>query len=122
MVITLMCCLLLATSSCTSIEENHDPILGTWSITETFNKEQKGQLIRYKEWIFNDVYMGRFQIFENGELIFYHDYDWKIDHQGNYIITYRGTTDLEGHVLQMVKESEGEMLKSLTGEVFAKRK
>ena len=122
MAITMACCLMLAASSCSSIAENNDPILGTWSITKTFSSEQKGELIRYQEWIFNDVYLGRFQIYENGELIFHHDYDWKIDQQGNYIITYRGNIDLQGHVLQMVTDSDGEMLKSLSGEVFAMRK
>ncbi len=107
-------------SSCSKIEENNDPILGVWSKTKVTANSDNLEVNILEEWIFNDVYMGRYHIYENDQLVFHHDYDWEVNNDCIYTITFRGNVDLEGHVV-ILKNDGKEVLEYRSGEVFAER-
>ena len=70
---------IIAISNCTRVPENHDPILGIWAKTESSSIEGKNSSTVREEWIFNDVYLGRYQRYSNSKLIFYTDFNLKVD-------------------------------------------
>lgn len=73
-------------SSCSKIPENNDPILGTWvKVSERFNEEGDIDRVR-EEWIFNDVFLGRFQCYLNSELVRFSDFQWSKDKQGYTLV------------------------------------
>lgn len=106
-------------AGCSKIEENNDPILGVWTYTEQISEENSEAPSTLKEWIFNDVYMGRYHIYENNVLIFYHDFDWSVNGD-TYTISYRGDIDLTNEVV-ILSYINGECLECLNGSLFAWR-
>lgn len=110
---------IIAISNCSQIPENNDPILGVWSRTDTRTVEGKGTETTREEWIFNDVYLGRYQSFSNSRLIFYTDFKWSVD-KGNYSITY-GDSELADITLNLEQAKEPESLTLDNGSVFATR-
>ena len=110
---------IIAISNCSQIPENNDPILGVWSRTDTRTVEGKGTETTREEWIFNDVYLGRYQSFSNSRLIFYTDFTWSVD-KGNYSITY-GDSELADITLNREQAKEPESLTLDNGSVFATR-
>ncbi|RIV31476.1 hypothetical protein D2V08_13580 [Flagellimonas lutimaris] len=110
---------IVAISNCTSVPENHDPILGIWAKTESPRVEDKSSNTVREEWIFNDVYLGRYQRYSNSELIFYTDFKWSQEN-GNYSIIY-GDTQLTDITVSLEKAKEPEVLTLDNGSVFATR-
>ena len=85
-------CAIIILANCSRIEQNNDPIIGIWSqskITSTDNSSK--QSIR-KEWIFNDVYLGRYHEISGTTITLKTDFKWS-KQDDNYTIEYRG---LEG--------------------------
>jgi len=110
---------IIAISNCTSVPENHDPILGSWAKTESSNIEGKSSSTVREEWIFNDVYLGRYQRYSNSELIFYTDFKWSQEN-GTYSITY-GDPQVNDITVSLEKAKEPEILTLDNGSVFATR-
>jgi len=110
---------IIAVSNCTQIPENNDPILGIWFKTDTSTVEGKGTETTREEWIFNDVYLGRYQKFSNSRLIFYTDFKWSVD-KGDYSITY-GDPELADITLNIEQAKNPESLTLENGSVFATR-
>ena len=110
---------IIAISNCTRVPDNHDPILGIWAKTESFSLEGKSANTTREEWIFNDVYLGRYQRYSNSELIFYTDFKWSQEN-GNYSIIY-GDTQLTDITVSLEKAKEPEVLTLDNGSVFATR-
>ena len=105
-------------TSCSKVPENTDPVLGIWSKTVSLSAETQ-EVITKEEWIFNDVYLGRYQIYNNNSVIFYTDFQWEqID--GMYTISYPGT-DLPEQNARMVMIEEQEILQDDNGDVLAIR-
>ena len=111
--------LLLFMVSCSKIEENNDPVIGIWKNDVKSAMNNNKMVIDKEEWIFNDVYLGRFHGYRNGEVTYLTDFKWAID--GNvYIISYPGTDFPEDRV-QMVEEDGITYLTYLSGKPFAIR-
>ena len=111
--------LLVAVSNCSDIPENNDPILGVWTNSNTLETNGRTASIPREEWIFNDVYLGRYQAYSNNELVFYTDFKWSNDND-IYVITYTGT-DVEEVAVSLVEEDGTDILSLTNGAVFAIR-
>lgn len=110
---------MVAVSNCSRIPENNDPILGIWAKTEISSEEGKTSETIREEWIFNDVYLGRYQRYSNSKLVFYTDYKWS-EANGTYTIIY-GDDQVTDVTVNMVKANEPEILTLENGSVFATR-
>ena len=110
---------IIAISNCTRVPENHDPILGIWAKTESSSIEGKNSSTVREEWIFNDVYLGRYQRYSNSKLIFYTDFKWSQE-KGTYSITY-GDPQVTDITVNLEKAQEPEVLTLDNGSVFATR-
>ncbi|MBO0343531.1 MAG: hypothetical protein VX798_10580 [Bacteroidota bacterium] len=110
---------IIAISNCTRVPENNDPILGVWAKTESSSIEGKSESSIREEWIFNDVYLGRYQRYSNSELIFYTDFKWSQEN-GNYSIVY-GDPQVTDITVSLQKAKDPEVLTLDNGSVFATR-
>ena len=110
---------IIAISNCTRVPENNDPILGIWAKTESSNIEDKSNSTVREEWIFNDVYLGRYQRYSDSKLIFYTDFKWSQE-KGTYSITY-GDPQVTDITVNLEKAKEPEVLTLDNGSVFATR-
>ncbi len=110
--------LIVAVSNCTDIPENNDPILGIWIRNTSATQESKASTTK-EEWIFNDVYLGRYQRYTNNSLSFYTDFKWS-NENGMYTIEYTGT-DIEEVIVSLEISNEPETLALENGAVFATR-
>ncbi|MBO6828647.1 hypothetical protein [Flagellimonas marinaquae] len=110
---------IIAISNCTRVPENHDPILGIWSKTESSTLEGKGTNTTREEWIFNDVYLGRYQTYSNSKLTFYTDFKWS-EENGTYTIIY-GDPQVKDITVSLEKAKKPEILTLDNGSVFATR-
>ena len=95
---------IISASNCSRIPENNDPIIGIWTKVE-LNAEN--ETIR-QEWIFNDVYLGRYHLYSNTELVVKTDFGWS-EKEGLYTISYPGLDKINDEVTMKVAE-ETEML------------
>ena len=111
---------LVAVSNCSRIPENNDPILGIWvrSSTETAVESNTPPIQVKEEWIFNDVYLGRYQVFHNNRLHYYTDYSWELEN-AVYLIDYYGT-DFPKDTVRL-GNSEPQQLLLNSGELFAEK-
>jgi len=116
----LSCILLLAlVSSCSKIEENKDPIIGIWKNSVKTATNTNKMVIDNEEWIFNDVYLGRFHGYKRGEVVFLTDFKWSVNGDV-YIVSYPGT-DFPDDFVQMQETEEGTMLVRTEGNIFAQK-
>jgi hypothetical protein len=110
---------LVAISNCSRIPENNDPILGIWAKTQTSSIEGKSSSTTREEWIFNDVYLGRYQSYSNSKLVFYTDFKWS-EENGTYTIIY-GDPQVTDITVNLEHASDPEILTLENGSVFATR-
>ncbi len=109
---------ILLASNCSEIPENTDPVLGIWykaSTTSSTNDEP----ITKEEWIFNDVYLGRYQVYNNNTVTFYTDFSWEKE-DGLYTIKYPGTEKTPQQVRMVMMDAQ-EVLQDEEGNVLALR-
>ena len=113
-------CALTAVINCSKIPENNDPILGIWvrSSTETTTQSNTQPLQVKEEWIFNDVFLGRYQIYHNNSLHYYTDYAWELEGE-TYLIDYYGT-DFPKDTVRMTSSQPQQLLLN-SGELFAEK-
>ena len=109
---------ILVASNCSRIPENNDPVIGIWFKVESSQETTNSQTIR-QEWIFNDVYLGRYQRYEGPELVFKTDFQWTIE-EDVYTVKYPGTDMSQVQVVR-VTAPEGEMLEDQEGNILAYR-
>ena len=109
---------IIAVSNCTSVPENNDPILGIWTNTNTSTENKSGTNTR-EEWIFNDVYLGRYQRYTGSKLTFYTDFRWS-EEKGVYNIVY-SDTEVDDVTVSLKNTEEPEILALNNGSVFAIR-
>lgn len=110
---------IIAVSNCSRIPENNDPILGIWAKVETSNIDGKSTDTTREEWIFNDVYLGRYQSYSNSKLVFYTDFKWSVEN-GTYTIIY-GDPQVTDVTVNLMKAQNPEILALGNGSVFATR-
>ncbi|MBS9462947.1 hypothetical protein KIM67_11030 [Flagellimonas sp. 389] len=109
---------IIAISNCTSIPENNDPILGIW-VNASTTLESKNETTVREEWIFNDVYLGRYQRYSNNTIDFYTDFKWS-EENGIYNIIY-SDTEISDVIVNLEETNEPEILSLENGGVFAVR-
>ncbi|AWX43572.1 hypothetical protein HME9304_00563 [Flagellimonas maritima] len=111
---------IIAISNCTSIPENNDPILGIWAIgTSTIDSKTAVENTTREEWIFNDVYLGRYQRYSNSKITFYTDFRWSED-DGVYTIIY-SDTEINDVTVNLQETNDPEILALDNGVVYAVR-
>lgn len=113
---------IIAVSNCSRIPENNDPVLGIWVRTElpedaTASKQTEIS----EEWIFNDVYLGRYHRYDENDIVFLTDFSWEVV-DGIYTISYSQGDLTEVQVSLIQSGNNSETLQLDNGEVFAIRK
>jgi hypothetical protein len=110
---------IILASNCSRIPENNDPVIGIWSNLSVLTNSETGKVTARFEWIFNDAYLGRYHIKENGSVVTKTDFRWEqID--GVYTISYPGMEKADDKV--MMKDSpERATLEDSKGNVLAIR-
>lgn len=106
-------------SNCSRIPENNDPVIGIWSNTEVLLGSETAKQVIRQEWIFNDVYLGRYHRYHGSNLEVVTDFNWKQE-DGIYTIGYPGT-DMPDDRVSMKNSDEGERLEDAQGNVLAHR-
>ena len=105
-------------TSCSEIPENNDPVIGIWAQTQT-PKDPVVKYVEREEWIFNDVYLGRYHVYHGSELAIQTDFQWKAS--GNqYTIEYPGLEKSSDRV-EIKKSADGIVLVDEKGDVMAFR-
>jgi len=112
---------IIAVSNCTQVPENNDPVLGTWIRAELNDDAAKTENSQIREeWIFNDVYLGRYHRYSDKDIAFYTDFSWEVI-DGVYTISY-SKGDMEEVTVSLNHNDNLEALQLQNGSVFAVRK
>ncbi|WP_437371520.1 hypothetical protein [Maribacter litoralis] len=111
--------LMVIITSCSKIEENNDPIIGIWQHTVKTATNENKMVVDNEEWIFNDVYLGRFHGYKNDQVVYLTDFSWSV-HDGVYIVSYPGT-DFPDDFVKMEKTDDGVILMRTEGKLFAEK-
>ncbi len=106
---------IVSASNCSRIPENNDPIIGIWTNVEVNSESNSIE----QEWIFNDVYLGRYHLYSNGNLEVKTDFSWSIEGE-MYTISYPGIDKLDDVVSMKVAENV-EQLEDRQGKIIAQR-
>ncbi|MGC1514201.1 MAG: hypothetical protein WA810_01380 [Maribacter sp.] len=115
---TIKCLLIwVLISSCTKIETNTDPIIGIWKNNVKTATNTNKMVVDSEEWIFNDVYLGRFHGYKNDKVVFLTDFSWSVN-DNIYMLSYPGT-DFPDEFLEMKDTEDGTMLMRIEGKPFA---
>ncbi|KPM30627.1 Hypothetical protein I595_3121 [Croceitalea dokdonensis DOKDO 023] len=109
---------LIAVSNCTQIPENNDPILGIWSKLPTSIIEKQENIER-EEWIFNDVYLGRYRRYSQQQVSLETDFKWSKE-DGLYTLDYTAP-EMPVHLVKLNRDGTPEKLEEVTGAIFAIR-
>ncbi|MBT8234680.1 MAG: hypothetical protein KJO04_00675, partial [Bacteroidia bacterium] len=72
-----------------------------------------------EEWIFNDAYLGRYQVYDNNKVKFYTDFSWEQE-DGLYTIKYPGTDKNPQQARRVMMDAQ-EVLQDEEGNVLALR-
>ena len=111
---------IIAVSNCTRIPDNNDPVLGIWARTVTATEIAMDQNVAEREeWIFNDVYLGRYHRYSNNAIVLQTDFSWEVA-DGTYTISY-AIPELTAVEVLMIQSEEQDLLELPSGEVFATR-
>jgi hypothetical protein len=105
-------CAIVFLANCSRIEQNNDPIIGIWSQSKIITTENSSKQTVRKEWIFNDVYLGRYHEISGTTITLKTDFNWS--KQGDvYTIEYRGIEDKPNNYIT---------IQNLENEFFLKKK
>jgi hypothetical protein len=110
---------IISVSNCTRIPENNDPVIGIWSRMDVSLLDESSQEAVRQEWIFYDVYLGRYHRYENNTLVVKTDFNWEIQ-DGVYTINYPGTEMLSHEVVRK-DHTAGEVLADSQNNILAFR-
>ena len=106
---------IISASNCSRIPDNNDPIIGIWTKVEV---NAENETIR-QEWIFNDVYLGRYHLYSNNQLEIKTDFGWSAK-EGLYTINYPGTEKLKD-IVSMKTAQSVDILEDKQGNILAER-
>lgn len=107
-------------SNCSRIEQNDDPIIGIWveAVANTTSSASKSNT--RVEWIFNDVYLGRYHEISEGEIILQTDFKWSRK-DDTYTIEYRGLENKSNDIVTIENTTNGTLLQQKDGNMLAIR-
>jgi hypothetical protein len=110
---------IILASNCSRIPENNDPIIGIWAKTAITNSSETGRQNNRQEWIFNDVFLGRYHSYNGNTLDIKTDFSWTVA-DGVYTISYPGT-DMPADTVSLKQSEEGKVLEDIEGNILALR-
>ncbi|SKB25328.1 hypothetical protein [Maribacter arcticus] len=113
-------CAIVFLANCSRIEQNNDPIIGIWSQSKIITTENSSKQTVRKEWIFNDVYLGRYHEINGTTITIKTDFNWS--KQGDiYTIEYRGLEDKPNNYITIQNLEDDFILKNKDGATMAIR-
>lgn len=113
-------CAIVFLANCSRIEQNNDPIIGIWSQSKIITSENSSKQTVRKEWIFNDVYLGRYHEINGTTIVLKTDFNWS--KQGDiYTIEYRGLEDKPNNYITIQNLEDNFFLKNKDGATMAIR-
>jgi len=113
-------CAVILLANCSRIEQNTDPIIGIWSQSKIINTENSSKQTIRKEWIFNDVYLGRYHEIDGSTITLKTDFNWS--KQGDtYTIEYRGLDDKPSNIITIKNLEDNLYLQQQDGATLATR-
>ncbi|WP_339664694.1 hypothetical protein [Maribacter arcticus] len=113
-------CAIVFLANCSRIEQNNDPIIGIWSQSKIITTENSSKQTVRKEWIFNDVYLGRYHEINGTTITIKTDFNWS--KQGDiYTIEYRGLEDKPNNYITIQNLEDNFFLKKKDGATMAIR-
>jgi hypothetical protein len=113
-------CAVILLANCSRIEQNTDPIIGIWSQSKIINTENSSKQTIRKEWIFNDVYLGRYHEIDGSTITLKTDFNWS--KQGDtYTIEYRGLDDKPSNIITIENLEDNLYLQQKDGATLATR-
>ncbi|MBT8179072.1 MAG: hypothetical protein HKP60_08140 [Eudoraea sp.] len=110
---------IVSVSNCSRIPENNDPVIGIWSRMDVNEVDETSRESVRQEWIFNDVYLGRYHRYENNTLVVKTDFNWETN-DGIYTINYPGT-EMPSHTVTRKDHEAGEVLADTQDNILAFR-
>lgn len=111
---------IIFSSNCSRIEENNDPIVGIWIEALSASENGTAKSTTRKEWIFNDVYLGRYHEISQGKIIEQTDFKWSQE-DGIYTVEYRGLENKPNDIVIIKTTSQGTVLQQDDGNMLAIR-
>lgn len=113
-------CAIVFLANCSRIEQNNDSIIGIWSQSKIITSENSSKQTVRKEWIFNDVYLGRYHEINGTTIVLKTDFNWS--KQGDiYTIEYRGLEDKPNNYITIQNLEDNFFLKNKDGATMAIR-
>jgi len=109
---------IILSANCSRIEQNDDPIIGIWHEAKTISGESTSKTTVRKEWIFNDVYLGRYHEISGNDITLKTDFKWS-EEDGVYTVEYRGLEGKPNHVVTIQSNNEGKLLQKTDGDLLA---
>ena len=113
-------CAIIFSANCSRIEQNNDPIIGIWFQTGTEISNGSSKSTLRKEWIFNDVYLGRYHEINGNDITLQTDFKWYREGE-IYTIEYRGLENVPVDRLKIIETDQGTILERVDGEYVAIR-
>ncbi|TLP77027.1 hypothetical protein [Maribacter sp. ACAM166] len=113
-------CAIIFLANCSRIEQNNDPIIGIWSQSKIVASEKSSKQAVRKEWIFNDVYLGRYHEISGATTTLKTDFKWSRQ-DDTYTIEYRGLEGKPTHVFSILNVEDGIYLTNSEGGTLATR-
>ena len=107
-------------SNCSKIEQNNDPIIGIWIEAVPGAENSTAKSPTRKEWIFNDVYLGRYHEISSGKIIRQSDFKWSQE-DGTYTVEYRGLENKSNDIVTIEKIPDATLLQQKNGNLLAIR-
>lgn len=111
---------IIFSSNCSRIEENNDPIVGIWIEALSASENGTAKSTTRKEWIFNDVYLGRYHEISQGKIIEQTDFKWSQE-DGIYTVEYRGLENKPNDIVIIKTTPQGTVLQQDDGNMLAIR-
>ncbi|WP_396635364.1 hypothetical protein [Maribacter sp. R77961] len=109
---------IILSANCSRIEQNDDPIIGIWFEAKTISAESTAKTTIRKEWIFNDVYLGRYHEINGNDITLKTDFKWSQEN-GVYTVEYRGLEDKPNDIVTIQSNDEGKLLQKTDGGLLA---
>lgn len=113
-------CAIILLANCSRIEQNNDPIIGIWSQSKVLTTANSAKETVRKEWIFNDVYLGRYHEINGSTITLKTDFKWSRQ-EDSYTIEYRGLEDKPSQVFVIKNMEDATFLENKDGSTLAIR-
>lgn len=111
-------CAVIFLANCSRIEQNNDPVIGIWSQSKIGKSANSSKQTIRQEWIFNDVYLGRYHEISGSTTTLKTDFNWSRK-DDTYTIEYRGLEGKPMQVFTIIQVEDGTYLEKNEGGTLA---